>query len=253
MLVLEVTRMKIQGATLLVTGANRGLGRSLVLAALAAGAQRVYATARDPKLLEPLAKQSGDRIVPLALDVTDARSIEAAAARATDVSLLVNNAGTLASYGVLDSSPADLGLDFATNLFGLLATTKAFVPALTRSGGAAVVNILSVVSLASIPALGGYSASKAAAFSVTQALRAELAAKQITVHAVLPGTIDTDMVRSFGGPKTSPDDVAKEIFAGVERGEEEILPDPLSREFVGTWSRDAKALERTFASFDPRG
>jgi NAD(P)-dependent dehydrogenase (short-subunit alcohol dehydrogenase family) len=245
--------MKAQGATLLVTGANRGLGRSLVLASLAAGARRVYATARDPKQLEALVEPSAGRVVPLALDVTDARSIASAAARATDVTMLVNNAGTLASYGVLDGSPADLTLDFATNLFGLLATTKAFVPALERAGGAAVINVLSVVSLASIPALGGYSASKAAAFSVTQALRAELASKRITVHAALPGTIDTDMVRSFGGPKTSPDDVAREILAGVERGEDDIRPDPLSREFVDVWMSDAKALERAFSTFDPRG
>src|SRR5688500_6121480 len=106
--------MKIQGATLLVTGANRGLGRSCVSAALAADARRVYAAARDPKQLDALAQQSGDRVVPLSLDVTDARSNEAAAARATDVNILVNNAGTLASYGVLASAPADITLDFAT-------------------------------------------------------------------------------------------------------------------------------------------
>jgi short-subunit dehydrogenase len=236
--------MKMDGAVVLVTGANRGLGRSLVGASLEAGARRVYATARDASKLEEVMQQAPDKVVPLALDVGDARSIEAAAARATDVTLLINNAGVLASYGVLAASPAQIEQDFAVNFYGMLATTRAFLPALERSSRSALVNVLSVVSFASMPALGGYSAAKAAAFSITQALRGELANKAVGVHAVFPGPIDTDMVRSFEMAKTSPDAVARAIIEGVEQGLEEILPDPTARQMFEVWKRDPKQLER---------
>lgn len=240
--------MKINGAVVLVTGANRGLGRALVEASLKAGAKRVYASARDPKHLEAVVAQAPDRVVPLSLDITDARSLAAAAARATDVTMLVNNAGVLASYNVLASTPAEVEKDFATNVFGTLGATKAFLPALERAGTSALVNVLSIVSLATMPALGGYSAAKAAAYSMTQALRGELAKKNISVHGVFPGPIDTDMIRTFEMTKTSPEDVAAAILAGVEQGTEDIFPDPASREMSAMWKRDPKELERQLAS-----
>jgi len=242
--------MKLSHAVVLVTGANRGLGRALVQAALEAGARRVYAGARDPAQLDALVKTAPDRIIPLALDITDPRSLEAAAARAPDITVLFNNAGVLASYSILASPGEHIAQDFATNAFGLLAVTKAMLPALERApgGSAAIVNILSVVSFASMPAVGGYSAAKAAAYSITQALRGELAAKQIAVHAVFPGPIDTDMVRAMEMAKTSPQDVAKAIIAGVEHGTEDILPDPKAGELFALWRRDAKALEREFVT-----
>lgn len=243
--------MKLDHATVLVTGANRGLGRSLVAAALAAGARRIYATARDPRSLAPVVATAPDRITPLALDVTDPRAVEATAKAAPDVTLLINNAGVLASYRVLESGADDIARDFATNVFGLLAVTRAFVPALERAaaaGGAAIVNVLSVASLASVPALGAYSASKAAAFSVTQGLRSALAARRIAVHAAFPGAIDTDMIRAMAGPKTSPDAVAAAILADVAQGVEDIAPDPMSRELFAMWQRDPRALERQFAT-----
>jgi NAD(P)-dependent dehydrogenase (short-subunit alcohol dehydrogenase family) len=240
--------MKIQQAVVLVTGANRGLGRALVEASLKAGAKRVYAGARDPKQLEDIVARAEGRVVPLALDITDARSLEAAAGRAPDVTLLFNNAGVLASYNLLASTPAQIEQDFATNFFGTLAATKAFLPALERATPGALVNILSVVSLATMPALGGYSAAKAASYSATQALRGELAKKHITVHGVFPGPIDTDMVRTFEMVKTSPADVAAAIFEGLTRGDEDIFPDPMSREMSAMWKRDPKELERHLAA-----
>jgi NAD(P)-dependent dehydrogenase (short-subunit alcohol dehydrogenase family) len=243
--------MKLDNATVLVTGANRGLGRALVHASLAAGARRVYAGARDPAKLEPLVRAAPDKIMPLALDITDPRSLAAAAARAGDISLVFNNAGVLAGYSLLTTSADDLARDFATNLFGTLAASKAFLPALERAaatGSAALVNVLSVVSLASMPALGGYSAAKAAAYSVTQALRGELAVRHIAVHAVFPGPIDTDMVRAMEMAKTSPDQVAQAIVAGIERGSDDIFPDPIAVEFHAMWQRDAKLLERQFVT-----
>jgi NAD(P)-dependent dehydrogenase (short-subunit alcohol dehydrogenase family) len=243
-----VIDMKMKDAVVLVTGANRGLGRALVERSVAAGAKKVYAGARNPAQLEPLVAAAPKVVVPLRIDVTDGVSLSEAAARAPDVTVLFNNAGVLASYSVLSSTRAQIEEDLGTNFFGLLAATKAVLPTLERAHGGAIVNVLSVVSHASMPALGGYAAAKAAALSVTQALRVELAKKDIAVHAVFPGPIDTDMVRTFEMPKTSPVDVANAILAALEQGIEDIYPDPMSRDFHGIWKTDPKALERRFAS-----
>jgi NAD(P)-dependent dehydrogenase (short-subunit alcohol dehydrogenase family) len=244
--------MKIEHTTALVTGANRGLGRALVEELLARGARRVYATARDPKTLEALVREAPGRIVPLRLDVTDTASLKAAAEQVPELDLLVNNAGVLASYDLLDSSPEALVADFNTNAFGVVGAVKAFLPALERAaargpGKAALVNVLSVVSLGNMPSIGGYSASKAAALSLTQALRPGLSRRGISVHAALPGAIDTDMVRSFEMPKTSPQVVARGILDGLEQGLEDIAPDPMSLEVLAKWRRDPKAVEHQFA------
>lgn len=243
--------MMMKDSVVLVTGANRGLGRALVEASLSAGARQVYAGARDPRQLAALAEQTAGRVVPLALDITSAESLEAAARQAADVTVLFNNAGVLASLELLTSSSAAIEQDFATNVFGTLAATRAFLPALRRAGargGAALVNVLSVVSLANMPAIGAYSASKAAAHSLTQALRAALAESHVRVHGVFAGAIDTDMVRGMEGAKTPPLDVARAIVAGVEEGIDDIFPDPMSQAFHATWRRDPKELERQLAA-----
>ena len=245
--------MKLKDKVILVTGANRGLGLALVEASLEAGAARVYAGARDPAQLSALVMRAEGRVVPLWLDITNQGSLDAAATRARDVSALFNNAGVLASYNLLTSTAQDIAQDFATNFFGTVAATKAFMPALERAataglGRAALVNVLSVVSLSSMPALGAYSASKAAAFSITQALRADLTKLGIGVHGVFAGAIDTDMVRAMDMAKTSPRDVARAIIEGVEQGDEDIFPDPMSKALFGTWRKDPKELERQFAS-----
>ncbi|MDF3068193.1 MAG: short-chain dehydrogenase/reductase [Polyangiaceae bacterium] len=244
--------MNIADAVVLVTGANRGLGREIVLASLKAGARKVYAGAREPQQLAALVRESEGRVVPLTIDVTREVTLAAAAEVATDVTLLFNNAGVVASQQVLSSSVQALQQDFATNVFGVLSTTKAFLPALEKNGrdaSAAIVNILSVVSLSSMPALGGYSASKAAAHSVTQALRSELSTRRVQVHGVFAGAIDTDMTRDMKNmPKASPVDVARAILQGVERGVEDIFPDAMSAGAFETWRRDPKELERQLAS-----
>jgi NAD(P)-dependent dehydrogenase (short-subunit alcohol dehydrogenase family) len=142
--------MKIENSVALVTGANRGIGHALVGALLASGAARVYAAARRPEQIGPR-----DRVVPIRLDLTDARDVEQLAARAGDVTLLVNNAGVLGSASVLASARADVERDFATNFFGTLDAAKALVPVIERNGGGAIVNVLTIASLASMPALGG--------------------------------------------------------------------------------------------------
>ena len=238
--------MKIEGSIALVTGANRGLGKALVAALVEAGAAKVYAAARDERKV--LAE--GSRVVPLALDTTNPEQVAAAAKKASDVTLLINNAGVLTSYNVLTASQAELDADFRTNVHGTLAVVKAFLPVLERTpGGATIVNVLSLASLASVPPMGGYSASKAAAYSITQALRAGLRARRIDVLAALPGPIDTDMVKTLQLPKASTAETATGLVAGIERGDEEIFPDPMAQQMSALWNTSHKDFERAFASF----
>jgi NAD(P)-dependent dehydrogenase (short-subunit alcohol dehydrogenase family) len=238
--------MKIEGSVALVTGANRGLGRAIVSALVEAGAAKIYAAARDERQVP----RGDSRIVPLTLDTTKPDQIAAAVKKANDVTLLINNAGVSTSHNVLTMIPAELDADFRTNVHGTLGVIKAFLPVLERApGGATIVNVLSLGALASVPSFGGYSASKAAAYSVTQALRPELRAKHIDILAVLPGPIDTDMVKALQLPKTSPADVAKGVVAGIARGEEDIFPDPMAQQMSALWNKSPKEFERAFASF----
>jgi NAD(P)-dependent dehydrogenase (short-subunit alcohol dehydrogenase family) len=232
--------MTIADRAVLVTGANRGLGRSLVEDALRRGAQRVYAGTR-----QPLAHSDG-RVTPLTLDVTDAAQIQAAVERVGSLDVLINNAGVDLHGEVSDRVLLERHL--AVNLFGTYGVTQAFVPLLTRSRGA-IVNVLSVAAVAALPFTPTYSISKAAAFNLTQSLRALLAARGVRVHAVLAGPVDTDMTRYLDIPKASPQAVARAIFDGMENGEEEIFPDPLSASMAEGWRGGAaKSLERQFAA-----
>ncbi len=227
--------MTIADRAVLVTGANRGIGQALVEEALRRGAKRVYAGTRLP-----LAHVDG-RVTPLILDVTNAEQIQEAV---EDV--LINNAG-LALYDDL-SDRAAIEQSLAVNLFGPYGVTQAFLPLLTRSRGT-IVNVLSVVAFAPLPIVPAYSISKAAALSLSQSLRALLAGQGVRVHAVLAGPVDTDMSRGFDVPKASPESVARAIFDGVEKGEEDIFPDPMSESMAESWrSGAAKALERQFAA-----
>jgi NAD(P)-dependent dehydrogenase (short-subunit alcohol dehydrogenase family) len=229
-------RTAIAGATVLVTGANRGLGRALVDEAVTRGAARVYAATRRP-FAHPDA-----RVTPVVLDVTNAAQIRAAAERVGALDVLINNAGVSVADDLSDRGALERHL--AVNLFGTWAVTEAFLPALTRRTGR-VVNVVSVGALAAVPVLPAYSISKAAALSLTQSLRALLAGRGVTVHAVLPGPIDTDMVRDLAVPKTPPEPVAQAIFDGVENGDEDIFPDPMSATMAESWRTGvAKELER---------
>ena len=241
--------MELTNTVALVTGANRGIGRALTLALIEAGAAKVYAGARDPRLLEPLLPHGSGRIVPLQLDVTKPEQVARAAERAGDTKLLFNNAGVLSSGSFLQSSREQLEADLAINYFGTLEVTRAFVPVLERASGGAIVNVLTVVSLAAMPALGGYAASKAATWSMTQAFRGELAPRGIPVFAVFPGPIDTDMSRDIPLDKTSPEATARAIVAGVARDQLDIFPDPMSQAVGQTWATDPNELGRQFASF----
>jgi len=233
--------MKIEGKTVLVTGANRGIGQALVTEALRRGAARVYAGTRQA-LAHPDA-----RVTPLNLDVTDAAQIQAAAESVESLDILVNNAG-IALYDDL-SERAALEQHLAVNLFGTYGVIQAFLPLLTDSQGA-IVNNVSTMALAPFPFTPAYAISKAAAFNLTQSLRALLAGRGVRVHAALTGPTDTDMTRGFDIPKASPESVARAIFEGVENDEEDIFPDPMSASIADSWRNGAvKAMERENAAF----
>jgi NAD(P)-dependent dehydrogenase (short-subunit alcohol dehydrogenase family) len=233
--------MEIQGTTVLVTGANRGLGRHLVDVLLERGAAKVYAASRVPV-------SSGDpRVAGIALDLTNQDTISAAAAIATDATIVINNAGTASFAGPLDSDPAAVRGEMAVNYDGTFDVVRAFVPVLERNGGGAIVNVLSLLSLASTPPMAGYSASKAAAHSLTQALRPVLRQKGITVHGVYPAGIDTDMLAGIDAPKTPPRQVAEGLLDGLAADQEDIFPDPNAQAMSRTWWADPKAFERAFS------
>jgi NAD(P)-dependent dehydrogenase (short-subunit alcohol dehydrogenase family) len=228
--------MTIADKAVLVTGANRGIGQALVAEALSRGAKRVYAGTR-----QPLAHPDGP-VTPLPLDVTNPAQIQAAAEQVDALDLLINNAG-IWLYDDL-SDRAMLEEHLAVNFYGTWGVTQAFLPLLTRSEGA-IVNNVSLMALAALPLTPAYSISKAAAFSLTQSLRALLAGRGVRVHAVLTGPVDTDMTRGFDIPKASAESVARAILDGVEKGEEDIFPDPLSASVADGWRGGAaKALER---------
>ena len=230
----------IADKTMLVTGANRGLGRALVDEALRRGAKRVYATSRQPMAV------ADDRVTPVTLDVTDPTQIREAAESIESLDILINNAGVSVADDLSDRDAFERHL--AVNLYGTLEVTQALLPSLIRSRGA-VVNVVSLGAVAAVPVLPAYSASKAASLSITQSLRALLAGRGVSVHAVLPGPIDTDMVRTLDVPKAPAADVAQATLDGVERGEEEIFPDPLSRSLKDAWRAGvAKMLERQNAA-----
>jgi NAD(P)-dependent dehydrogenase (short-subunit alcohol dehydrogenase family) len=231
--------MTIAGKTVLVTGASRGIGQALVEEALARGAARVYAGTRQP-LEHPDA-----RVTPLILDITSPEQIQDAADQVESLDILVNNAGVFLYDDLSDRAALERHL--AVNFYGTYDVIQAFLPALTRSGGA-IVNIGSIAALAPIPLTPAYSVSKAAAFNLAQSLRV-LLARRVRVHSVLSGPVDTDMVRDLDIPKSSPESVARAVFDGIDDGEEDIFPDPFSRALAEGWRTGvAKALERQNAA-----
>jgi NAD(P)-dependent dehydrogenase (short-subunit alcohol dehydrogenase family) len=233
--------MRIADTATLVTGANRGIGQALVEEALRRGATRVYAGTRQP-LVHP-----DGRVTTLTLDVTNTAEIRAAVEKVESLDILINNAGVDLYGDIFDR--ARLEQHLAVNLFGTYGVTQAFLPQLTRSRGA-IVNVLSLAGVAGLPFDPTYAISKAAALSLSQSLRALLGGRGVTVHVVLPGPVDTDMTRALDLPKASAESVARAILDGVEKGEEEIFPDPMSASLAEGWRTSAvKALERQFAAY----
>jgi NAD(P)-dependent dehydrogenase (short-subunit alcohol dehydrogenase family) len=235
--------MNIENGTVLITGANRGIGKALVDEALRRGAKKVYAGMRS-RVQHP-----DKRVTPLTLDVTNASQIQHAVTMVNTLDVLINNAG-IAIYDDLSSFEV-LEQTFAVNFFGLFRVTNAFLPLLKRSRGA-IINNVSLAGLAALPIIPSYSTSKAAALNLTQSLRALLADQGVTIHAAVIGPVDTDMNRGLEIPKAAPESAAAGIFDGLEKGEEEIFPDPVSHSIANGWRNGvSKALEREFKAFMP--
>lgn len=233
--------MEIRNSTVLITGANRGIGRALVEEALSRGAKRVYAAARQPFT------HADSRVTHLSLDVTSPALVEAAKDQIESLDILINNAGISIFDDLSDRDLIEQHM--AVNFFGSLRMTQAFLPLLKRSKGA-IVNNLSIVALAPLPILPAYSISKAAALNMTQSLRVLLAGDSVKVHSVFIGPIDTGMTEGIDTPKASTETAAQGIFDGVEKGEDDIFPDPVSQSIAEGWRNGvAKALEGMLAGF----
>ncbi|MFD7324399.1 SDR family oxidoreductase [Streptomyces sp. NPDC059875] len=219
--------MNIDGSIALVTGANRGLGRAFTDALLARGARTVYAAARNPATVEV----TDPRLIPIRLDITDPEQVAAAAERCGDTTLLVNNAGILRG-GALLAAPGldDARAEMETNHYGTLAMCRAFAPVLGRGGGGALVNVLSVLAWHTLPQVGSYGVSKAAAWSMTRAVREELRDQGTLVVATHAAFIDTEMSARVTQSKVSPAEVARQTLDAVETGREEVLADEITRQ-----------------------
>lgn len=224
--------MKVQGAVALVTGANRGIGQQLVRALLNAGAKKVYAAARNPGSLAETVAYDSARVIPLALDITSPDEIRRAAAAAFDVRLLINNAGVLEMGDALHVASAAMRNHMNVNFHGIFDMCQAFTEIISQNEGGAIVNVLSDIALQNVPAMAAYSASKAAALSLTKSFRSALRSRQITVHAVFSGPVDTDMLADIAIPKASPEDVAREIISGVVDDVDNIFPDMQSKKWA---------------------
>jgi len=228
--------MKVEGAAALVTGANRGLGAAIAQALLDAGA-KVYGAVRDPATI------TNQGLIAVPLDVTDGDDIAIAARTCRDVSIVVNNAGILRSSASLAEGAVDAArAEMETNFFGSMRMARAFAPVLRRNGGGALVNMLSVLSFMSVPQGATYSASKAAAWSLTNSLRIELRRQGTLVVAVHAGYIDTDMAAGVSAEKVSPQSVADQIVAAITSGAEEVLADPTSEMVKAALSEDLTTL-----------
>lgn len=238
--------MQIENSVALVTGANRGVGRQYVAQLIELGAARVYAATRNVDTLIDTVALDPQRVVPLSLDVTDTGMIEAAASMANDVTLLINNAGSLTFGGALDVTDVGLAQDMAVNNDGLRDMTRAFTPIIEANGGGAVVNMLTLLSFVSAPGFAGYNASKAAAWSMAMSLRAYLRLRGIQVINAFPAGIDTDMLAGVDAPKDSPEAVVRDILAAVVAEQEDVYPASASDVF-DAWRADQKSVEAAFA------
>ena len=235
----------VEGKTALVTGANRGIGKTIVQTLLSHGAQKVYAAVRDPASAAPLVAEHGERVVPIRLDLSDPATIDDAAGEATDVELVVNNAGVLRNASPLDPGAIDhLRFEIDVNVFGLLRVAQAFAPVLKTNGGGALVQLNSIASLKNFSDFATYSASKAASYSITQALRDKFAEQGTQVLSVHPGPIATDMADDAGlteiaEPTTL---VSEGIVTALAAGEFHLFPDTMAKQFGSAYESFAQGI-----------
>ncbi|AFY34065.1 SDR family oxidoreductase [Calothrix sp. PCC 7507] len=244
--------MQIKNTVALVTGANGGIGKHYVEALLAAGASRIYAGARNPNSLAEIAAADPQRIIPIALDITDEQSVSAAATEYQDVNLLINNAGIGLLKGFISAPDLTAAqAEIEVNYFGTLRMCRAFAPVLKVNGGGAIVNMLTILAKVNLPINASYCASKAAALLMTQGIRAELAAQGTLVVGVMPGTVDAGMSTNFPPPKVAPEVVAQEALQAVIDDVEDVYPGEQAKEMAAQLLKDPKALEKALAVMLP--
>ncbi|MGF1610207.1 MAG: SDR family oxidoreductase [Kiloniellales bacterium] len=242
--------MKVRGSVAVVTGANRGIGKAFVEALAAAGADRLYAGARDPESLSELKSRLDGIVVSIALDVTKPDQVQAAAKLASDATLLINNAGVAQFVGLVGASGLEAARqEMETNYFGVLAMIRAFAPILKANGGGAIATVSSIAGHVNFPALGSYSASKAAVHSLIQGVRGELRAQRTLVVGVYPGPVETDMARDIEAEKVPPAQIATATLEAIEQGLEDVFPDPVSQQLHAGLLSDPKTVERQAAEF----
>ena len=239
----------IDGRVILITGANRGIGKALARKALELGAKKVYATAREESKLADVKALDSERVVTLALDVTNQNQVSAAAQAASDVEIVINNAGMgtgaqLMADDVVEKSK----LEMDANFYGPMRMGVAFAPILKANGGGAIANVLSVAGLVSFPFAPTYSTSKAAGHSLTQGQRTVLAGQNTLVCGIYPGPIDTDMTAGMTVEKGSTEEVAIAVFEGLAQGTEEIFTDNMARGLAQGLKADAKTVEKSIAA-----
>lgn len=246
--------MNINGSVALVTGAHGGIGRAFVASLLKRGAAKVYVTARDTASLADLLKDGDSRLVPLTLDVTNADQIAQAAIDAPDVSLLINNAGYAAFQGAIAAPQLDdARREMEVNYFGPLALSRAFAPVLRAAGGGAIVNMLSMAALVSLPVTGTYSASKAAFLSVTRSIRAELAAHGTTVIGVLAVQTESAIGNRLPEPRMSPVEVVEDTLEAVQSGQnDEITAGAQTRGAYQAFTADPKGFQAKMSTRLPK-
>lgn len=231
--------IELAGTSVLVTGANRGLGKAFVEKLLQRGVSNVYAAARDAGTVDV----TDARVIPIRLDITDPDEVSAAASRCSDVTVVINNAGAMLRSTLLGAPDMTAArAEMETNYFGTLSMSREFAPVLARHGGGALVNVLSVASWLSSPFNGSYCASKSAEWALTNAIRTELRASGTLVVGVHAGWIDTDMAANVAEAKISTSDVAGQTLAAVERGTEEVLTDDSTRQVKASLPNDLTSL-----------
>jgi NAD(P)-dependent dehydrogenase (short-subunit alcohol dehydrogenase family) len=244
--------MQVNNAVVLVTGANGGIGSHFVQELLHLNAAKIYVCARSASKLSRLVDLDPARIFPIELDVTNLQSVQAAAQQCHDVTILINNAGNSFNQGLIAADSLEAArAEIEVNYFGMLSMCRAFAPILKQQGGGAIVNILSLLGRVNLPFSGSYSASKAAAISMTQGVRAELAAQKTLVVAVMPGTVDTDLAKEWPNPKVAPSEVAKTTLQAVIDGLEDVYPGEQAQQVSAQLLSNPKGVEKYMAGFLP--
>lgn len=246
---MSTIKLNVNGKTALVSGANRGIGKAIVIELINRGVTKVYAGARNIESLNELKAQYGNKIVPLELDVTKQETIDKAADQVDQLNILINNAGRF-TLGSIFSKDVILSLNenMDVNVWGLIKLSTALAEHLVDENPAAIINISSIAGLGNMPIAATYSVSKAAVHSITQGMRAEMSPNNTLVMGVYPGPIDTDMTDALEIEKESPANVARNIVDGIENGIEEVFPDAMSAQVGSIYATNPKGVEQQFAT-----